>query len=177
MWVKLNNALWFCQTDKEILFTHQVLGGSMYGIAGVVGFGGTRSQIVTELLMLGHNVALHSTTKRDRKEAEDKIYCDLIKKHVVRSHDKDSECMDDAAMVSSTSSISVMGLAIREGLNHPMRPFHPVDCIGLDLCYGILAQSHSSMGDAGLAPEKSLSKLILKGKHGKKTGAGFYECS
>jgi len=277
----------------------------MYNNIGVIGFGRMGSQIVTELLALGHSVVLHSTTKRDRKEVENTIYRNLVKKHIAESHAQDllghlslngdegmplgdcelviestsedleiktrimemlsSVCMDDAVIASNTSSLSIttlsnlykrperfvgvhffnpvhsmelveiihtdktddkvlkdivnfassmnktpivlkdspgfivnrlllwqineaarlldsnvssvsnIDLAVRKGLNHPMGPFQLADYIGLDICYAILTQLHQSTKEPGFIPAKSLSKLVVEGKNGKKTGNGFYE--
>jgi 3-hydroxyacyl-CoA dehydrogenase len=76
---------------------------------------------------------------------------------------------------SNTSSISDIDFAIRKGLNHPMGPFQLADYIGLDICHAILMQLYLSTGEDRFVPAKSLSKLVLEGKYGIKTGAGFYE--
>jgi len=277
----------------------------MYDIVGVVGFGRMGSQIVIELLTLGHDVVLYSTTKRDRKDVEGAVRRSLIKRHIDESHAEDllkrlsldgdggkslkdcklviestsedleakkriiemlsSVCADDTVIATNTSSLSIttlsklykrperfagihffnpvynmelvevirsdktddmvlkdvlnfvssmkktpivlndspgfivnrlllwqineaarlldsnvssvsdIDLAVRKGLNHPMGPFQLADYIGLDICYAILTQLHESTGKSEFIPAESISKLVAEGKHGKKTGTGFYE--
>ena len=54
----------------------------MYYIVGVIGFGRMGSQIVTELLTLGHDVVLCSASKRNQREIEDRAYDSLVKRHI-----------------------------------------------------------------------------------------------
>ncbi len=63
--------------------------------------------------------------------------------------------------------------AIRLGLNHPMGPMQLSDFIGLDVITHICHSLVEAYGDRYL-PTQSLVNMVRAGKHGVKTGAGFY---
>jgi 3-hydroxybutyryl-CoA dehydrogenase len=62
----------------------------------------------------------------------------------------------------------------RIGLGHPMGPLRLADFIGLDVCLGIMRVLHEGLGAEHFRPPRVLEDLVAAGKHGEKTGQGFY---
>jgi len=71
----------------------------------------------------------------------------------------------------ATSIDEVMKL----GLSHPMGPLALADLIGLDICLDILETLHHDFGDDKYRPAPMLRRMVGAGKHGRKSGQGFYE--
>lgn len=61
------------------------------------------------------------------------------------------------------------------GMAHPMGPLQLADFIGLDVCLSILRVLHDGFGNPKYAPCPLLVNMVLAGKLGVKSGAGFYE--
>ncbi|MEH7226049.1 3-hydroxyacyl-CoA dehydrogenase family protein [Bacillus sp. JJ1566] len=65
--------------------------------------------------------------------------------------------------------------AVKLGLNYPMGPFELQDFAGVDIGYHVMEYFKDEFNDDYFAPPLLLKQLIRAGRHGKKTGAGFYD--
>jgi 3-hydroxybutyryl-CoA dehydrogenase len=65
--------------------------------------------------------------------------------------------------------------AVKLGLNHPMGPIALADFIGLDTVYFICAAMYDDLKEPRFAPPILLKKMVASGRHGRKSGKGFYE--
>lgn len=65
--------------------------------------------------------------------------------------------------------------AVKLGLNYPMGPFELQDYAGVDIGYYVMEYFKEEFNDARFAPPLLLKQMIKAGRHGKKTGAGFYD--
>jgi 3-hydroxybutyryl-CoA dehydrogenase len=63
------------------------------------------------------------------------------------------------------------------GMAHPMGPLQLADFIGLDVCLSILNVLHEGFGNPKYAPCPLLINMVTAGKHGIKSGEGFYSYS
>jgi len=73
--------------------------------------------------------------------------------------------------VASRESIDTI---MKLGANHPMGPLELADFIGLDTCLAILEILHTELGEK-YRPCPLLRKMVAGGKHGRKSGEGFYD--
>lgn len=81
---------------------------------------------------------------------------------------------ESLALLEEGVPASEIDQALRLGLNFPMGPFELMDLIGLDTTYDCLCNQARQMdreSDFGV----TLPALVAAGKHGRKTGCGFYE--
>lgn len=60
------------------------------------------------------------------------------------------------------------------GCGHPMGPFTLLDFVGLDTTYYIANIMHEEFRDPIYAPPPLLKRMVLAGRHGRKSGRGFY---
>lgn len=63
---------------------------------------------------------------------------------------------------------------LRRGANHPMGPLELADFIGLDVCAAVFANLSRELRDSRYDPPHLLTRMVAKGKLGRKSGAGFY---
>lgn len=71
------------------------------------------------------------------------------------------------------ASVPDIDSAMELGYNHPMGPLELTDVIGLDVRLDILEYLHTELGER-FRPPQLLRRKVRAGKHGKKTGEGFY---
>ena len=67
--------------------------------------------------------------------------------------------------------------AVQLGLAHPMGPLTLLDYVGIDTTYYIAEAMFEEFKDARYAAPPLMKKMVLAGRHGRKTGRGFYEHS
>ena len=60
------------------------------------------------------------------------------------------------------------------GCGHPMGPFALLDFIGLDTTYYIANIMYEEFREPMYAAPPLLKRMVLAGRHGKKSGRGFY---
>ena len=60
------------------------------------------------------------------------------------------------------------------GFNHPMGPLALADLIGLDTCVAIMEVLRDGLGDPRYEPCPLLREHVEAGRHGRKSGQGFY---
>ncbi|MBA4536806.1 3-hydroxyacyl-CoA dehydrogenase family protein [Bacillus aquiflavi] len=65
--------------------------------------------------------------------------------------------------------------AVKLGLNYPMGPFELQDFAGVDIGYYVMEYFKAELNENRFAPPLLLKQLVRSGRHGKKTGAGFYD--
>jgi 3-hydroxybutyryl-CoA dehydrogenase len=75
---------------------------------------------------------------------------------------------DGVAEAEAIDTIAKLGFA------HPMGPLALADLIGLDTCVAIMEVLRDGLGDDRYEPCPLLRDLVVAGKLGRKSGAGFY---
>ncbi len=68
-------------------------------------------------------------------------------------------------------------LAVEKGLNWPMGPFKLADFSGVDITYNARREKFQASGDPREKPPDFLARMVEAGRHGRKTGKGFYDYS
>jgi 3-hydroxybutyryl-CoA dehydrogenase len=61
------------------------------------------------------------------------------------------------------------------GASHPMGPLELCDFIGLDVLYAVCDSLYEEFKRPEYAPPPLMKRMILAGKHGRKSGQGFYD--
>jgi len=67
--------------------------------------------------------------------------------------------------------------AMKLGCGHPMGPLFLTDYVGLDTTYAIAEIMFDEFRETRFAPPPLLKRMVLAGRHGRKTGRGFYDWS
>jgi 3-hydroxybutyryl-CoA dehydrogenase len=67
--------------------------------------------------------------------------------------------------------------AMKLGCGHPMGPLLLADYVGLDTTYAIAQIMFDEFREPRFAPPPLLKRLVLAGRHGRKSGRGFYDWS
>ncbi len=75
------------------------------------------------------------------------------------------------------AGVEEIDTVMKLGMAHPMGPLQLADFIGLDVCHSILKVMHEGLGDPKYAPCPLLVNMVTAGKHGVKSGEGFYDYS
>jgi 3-hydroxybutyryl-CoA dehydrogenase len=65
--------------------------------------------------------------------------------------------------------------AMKLGANWPMGPLELLDFLGLDVGYDMWSALYKEYMDPIWAPPLILKQMVLAGRHGRKTGKGFYD--
>lgn len=76
-----------------------------------------------------------------------------------------------------TAGVEEIDTVMKLGMAHPMGPLQLADFIGLDVCLSILTVLQDGYGDPKYAPCPLLVNMVTAGKHGVKSGEGFYDWS
>jgi 3-hydroxybutyryl-CoA dehydrogenase len=83
-------------------------------------------------------------------------------------------CEAIRAYEQGVASAEDVDTAMKLGYNHPMGPLELADRVGLDTVLFVLDDLREVYGDAFAAPTL-LREMVVEGKLGRKSGAGFYE--
>ena len=78
------------------------------------------------------------------------------------------------AYESGAGTIEDIDKTMTLGCGHPMGPFTLLDFVGLDTAYYIAGIMYDEFGDPRYAPPPLLKRMVLAGRHGRKSGRGFY---
>jgi 3-hydroxybutyryl-CoA dehydrogenase len=81
------------------------------------------------------------------------------------------------AYEEGVGSIEDIDKAMQLGCGYPMGPFTLLDFVGLDTTYYITHVMHEEYQEKRFASPPLLRKMVLAGRFGRKTGAGFYDYS
>lgn len=72
------------------------------------------------------------------------------------------------------AGVSEIDTVMKLGTAHPMGPLQLADFIGLDVCLAIMEVLYEGYGNSKYAPSPLLVNMVMAGKHGIKSGEGFY---
>ena len=78
------------------------------------------------------------------------------------------------SLYEGVAGVEEIDTVMKLGMAHPMGPLQLADFIGLDVCLSILKVLQDGFGNPKYAPCPLLVNMVLAGKHGAKTGEGFY---
>lgn len=75
------------------------------------------------------------------------------------------------------ASIEEIDTALTLGAGHPMGPLTLCDFVGIDTLHRIAEIMHEEYREPRYAPPPLLKRMVSMGRHGKKSGVGFYDWS
>lgn len=78
------------------------------------------------------------------------------------------------ALHEGVAGVEEIDTVMKLGMAHPMGPLQLADFIGLDVCLSILNVLYEGFGNPKYAPCPLLVNMVTAGKHGVKSGEGFY---
>jgi len=81
------------------------------------------------------------------------------------------------AFEEGVGSVEDIDKAMQLGCGHPMGPFTLLDFVGLDTTYFITEVMFKEYQEKRFASPPLLRKMVLAGRFGRKSGAGFYDYS
>ncbi len=81
------------------------------------------------------------------------------------------------AYEEGVGSIEDIDKAMVLGCGYPMGPFTLLDFVGLDTTYYITHVMYEEYQEKRFAAPPLLRSMVLAGRYGRKTGAGFYDYS
>jgi 3-hydroxybutyryl-CoA dehydrogenase len=64
---------------------------------------------------------------------------------------------------------------MKRGCGHPMGPLTLCDLIGIDVLYSVCDELYEEFKRPDYAPPPLLKRMVAAGRHGRKTGRGFYD--
>jgi len=79
------------------------------------------------------------------------------------------------ALAAGVASAADIDTGMKLGTNWPMGPLAVADIVGLDTTKAILESLERELGDARYRPAGILGELVMAGKLGRKSGAGFFD--
>jgi len=107
-----------------------------------------------------------------------------IGKHPIRTKDRSGFIVNFLLIPYLTAAVRMFeeGFATREdidegmklGAGHPMGPLTLCDFIGLDVIYAVCDSLYEEFKRPEYAPPPLLKRMVIAGKHGRKSGEGFY---
>ena len=80
-------------------------------------------------------------------------------------------------LYNGVAGVQEIDTVMKLGMGHPMGPLQLADFIGLDVCLAILNVMYDGFKNPKYAPNPLLVKMVEAGKHGVKSGEGFYDYS
>ncbi len=80
-------------------------------------------------------------------------------------------------LADTGAGVADIDTAMCNGAAHPMGPFTLADFIGLDVVFHMANNLHDEYREPRFAPAPLLTRLVLAGQLGRKTGLGFYDYS
>ena len=108
-----------------------------------------------------------------------------VDKHPIRTKDRSGFIVNMLLVPYLMAAVRMLeeGFASREdidegmklGASHPMGPLELCDFIGLDVLYAVCDSLYEEFKRPEYAPPPLMKRMILAGKHGRKTGEGFYD--
>jgi 3-hydroxybutyryl-CoA dehydrogenase len=114
-------------------------------------------------------------------------WCGKIGKTVVRAPDATGFVVNRLLVPYMLDAIRVyeQGLSSRDdidnamklGCGYPMGPLFLADYVGLDTTYYIAEIMFNEFKEARFAPPPLLKRMVIAGRHGRKSGRGFYDWS
>ena len=78
-------------------------------------------------------------------------------------------------LFEGVATVEAIDEVMKLGMAHPMGPLQLADFIGLDVCLSILNVLYEGFGNPKYAPCPLLVNMVMAGKLGRKSGAGFYQ--
>jgi len=78
------------------------------------------------------------------------------------------------SLYEGVAGVHEIDQVMKLGMAHPMGPLQLADFIGLDVCLAILKVLQEGFGQQKYAPCPLLVNMVTAGKHGIKSGEGFY---
>lgn len=78
------------------------------------------------------------------------------------------------SLYEGVAGVGEIDTVMKLGMAHPMGPLQLADFIGLDVCHAILKVLQDGFGNPKYAPCPLLTNMVTAGKHGVKSGEGFY---
>ena len=138
-----------------------------------------------QLMKLVEVVTTIATKPEAAKAATE--WCRAIGKTVVATGDSTGFVVNRLLVPYMLDAIRVyeQGLASRDdidnamklGCGYPMGPLFLTDYVGLDTTLSIAEIMFDEFKEARFAPPPLLKRMVLAGRHGRKTGRGFYDWS
>jgi 3-hydroxybutyryl-CoA dehydrogenase len=108
-----------------------------------------------------------------------------IGKHPIRTKDRSGFIVNMLLVPYLMAAVRMLeeGFATRDdidagmklGASHPMGPLELCDFIGLDVLYAVCDSLYDEFKRPGYAPPPLMKRMVMAGKHGRKTGRGFYD--